>query len=163
MINGERVKANFQFIGSRVSQFNLETNPINTKGQKVTTNFEFDYNVKKVEGSVNEHFGILEFIVSGKAKAGRKNLFKINLAIEGAFVGNAETLTTEQFRQMLEQNGVVTLCQISRAFILSVTSQSGINPPVRIPMINVIELYRIKHAESSELEKSANEQDPQKP
>ena len=55
----------------------------------------------------------------------------------------------EHFRQMLELNGVVTLSQISRSFILSVTSQSGINPPVRIPMVNVLALKEKKQSESA--------------
>ncbi|HPU45046.1 MAG: preprotein translocase subunit SecB [Clostridiaceae bacterium] len=149
MVNGEEVMADFQFIGNRVSQFYLETNTINSKGQKITTGFEFDYNIKKAESSGNEHFGIIEFIVNGKAKAGRRNLFKFILKMEGAFVGNNEKLTMEHFRQMLELNGVVTLSQISRSFILSVTSQSGINPPVRIPMVNVLALKEKKQSESA--------------
>ena len=83
-------------------------------------------------------------MVKGKAKAGKSLLFSISLAMEGAFVGNPELLSIDKFKDMLELNGVITLSQISRSFLISVTSQSGINPPVRLPMINVFALREQK-------------------
>lgn len=54
---------------------------------------------------------------------------------------------------MLELNGVVTLSQLARAYVLSVTSLSGINPPVKLPMINVLALRdKKKNKEKKSLE-----------
>lgn len=151
MIKGKEVMADFQFIGNRVSSFSLETKMLDTKGQKVLTDFQYDYNINECEEANDKYFGIIEFIIHGKAKVGRTNLFKIDLTMEGAFIGNHNVLDKERFEQMLEQNGIVTLSQISRSFLLSVTSQSGINPPVRLPMINVMALNNEKKAEREKM------------
>jgi hypothetical protein len=45
---------------------------------------------------------------------------------------------------MLELNGLTTLSQLSRAYILSVTALSGITPPVKLPMINIFKLRQQK-------------------
>lgn len=151
MIDVKEVLADFQFIGNRVSSFVLDTKLFDTKGQKVTIDFQFDYNVLQCEEENERHIGIIEFITHGKAKAGRNTLFKIDLTMEGAFIGNLKVLTAERFKEMLEQNGLVTLSQISRSFLLSVTSQSGINPPVRLPMINVLALNERKKSEQAKM------------
>lgn len=147
MIDGKEVMADFQFIGNRVNSFTLDTKLVDTKSQKVSTDFQCDYNILQCETENNRQFGIVEFIIHGKAKVGRNTLFKIELVMEGAFVGNPKVLAIERFKEMLEQNGLVTLSQISRSFLLSVTSQSGINPPVRLPMINVLALNEKKKSE----------------
>jgi len=149
MIDGKDISADFQFIGNRVSSFALDTRLVYSKGQKVTVDFQFDYNILRCDAENEKHIGIIEFITNGKAKVGRNNLFKIELTMEGAFAGNPNVLTVERFKEMLEQNGLVTLSQISRSFLLSVTSQSGINPPVRLPMINILALNEKKKSEQA--------------
>ncbi|NLC69671.1 MAG: preprotein translocase subunit SecB [Clostridiaceae bacterium] len=144
MINGKAVKADFQFIGNRVRDLEIHTKMIDTIGKKVSTSFEFDYNIIELCEEKGHLFGVIEFLVKGKAKAGKSLLFSISLAMEGAFVGNPELLSIDKFKDMLELNGVITLSQISRSFLISVTSQSGINPPVRLPMINVFALREQK-------------------
>ncbi|WP_223814627.1 hypothetical protein [Thermoanaerobacterium thermosaccharolyticum] len=71
-------------------------------------------------------------------------LLKINLTMEGVFVGNTQKLKQEDFLDMLELNGLTTLSQLSRAYILTVTSLSGINPPVKLPMVNIFKLMQQK-------------------
>lgn len=69
---------------------------------------------------------------------------KIDLTMEGAFIGNIQKLKKEEFINMLELNGLTALSQLSRAYILSVTALSGITPPVKLPMINVFKLIQQK-------------------
>ena len=147
MIKGNTIAADFQFIGNRVSHFNIETNILNTNDQKVIPEFQYDYNVITIDESKESHFGIIELLIRGKAKVGKSNLFKFDLTMEGAFLGGINSLSKDKFSEMLELNGLVTLSQISRSFLLSVTSQSGINPPVRLPMINVVSLIEKKKSE----------------
>ncbi len=64
--------------------------------------------------------------------------------MEGMFTGNNDRLSREKFMEMLEINGLVNLLHLSRAYLISVTAQSGINPPVRLPMINVLILREEK-------------------
>jgi len=151
MIDGKEIMADFQFVGNRVSLFNLKTKMVDIKGKRVSPEFEYDYTITECKKTDEHYFGVVEFIIKGKARAGRVNLFNIDLIMEGAFVGHPDRLTKEKFEHMLEQNGIATLSQISRSFILSVTSQSGIKPPVRLPMVNVIVLNEKKKKEKNEM------------
>ena len=52
--------------------------------------------------------------------------------MEGIFVGNPQKLNIEQFKEMLELNGVATLSQLCRAYILSISALSGISPAIKL-------------------------------
>ena len=143
-MEGKDIQSEFKFIGNRVASFNLATRNINTKGQRVNVSFNFDYNVKDIQQSDSSVLGVIEFKVKVRAMVKRRLLFKVELVMEGAFTAERELLSDEVFFEMLELNGLITLSQISRAYIISVTSQSGINPPVTIPMINVMKMREKK-------------------
>lgn len=154
MINSKEILADFQFAGNRVSSFLIETKDIGAKGVKANVTFDFDYNTKNFEESDERYIGDLEFVVSVKAKIKNAILFKIDLKMDGLFIGNPKKISKENFIDMLELNGVVTLSQLARAYVLSVTSLSGINPPVKLPMINVVALRdkkKSKEKKSKEL------------
>ena len=142
-MKGKDVLSKFIFIGNKVNTWKLETRHVDKKGLKADLSFDFDYNVKDVQQNEKKLFGIIEFIVIARAKVKRKILFKIELVMEGAFGIESSLLTEDKFLEMLEVNGLITLSQISRAYILSVTSQAGI-PPVRVPMINILKLQEMK-------------------
>jgi preprotein translocase subunit SecB len=144
MINVNKVLADFQFVGNRVSEFKIETRDIRTNEFKVHVTFDFDYNIKGVEELEDKYIGYIEFITVIKANVKNSILFKINLTMEGIFAGNTQKLKQDDFLGMLELNGLTTLSQLSRAYILTVTSLSGINPPVKLPMINIFKLMQQK-------------------
>ncbi len=139
------VAADLIFLGNRVITFNLSTNMINLKAQSVNIAFDFDYNLKELNYEDGNSFGLLDYAVKVKATVKKKVLFKIDLLMEGAF--KSEALSKEDFKNMVEVNGLITLSHISRAYIISVTAQSGINPPVRVPMVNINKLIEQKKKE----------------
>ena len=139
----EEVIAEFQFLGNRVTKFNFDNRLIKANEQRADIAYEFDYNVKAVQELDNKLLGIIEFMVKIKSMIKKKIFFNIDLVMEGAFACDTQADTADMFQEMLEVNGLVTLSQISRAYILSVTSQSGI-PPVKMPMLNVIKLRERK-------------------
>lgn len=138
------VSSDFIFFGNRVNSFNLITNRINTKGQRVNVSFYFDYNVEDIQRGEDKLAGVIEFIVKARATVKKRILYKVELVMEGAFGCESKQLSDEKFLEMLEVNGLITLSQISRAYIISVTSQSGITPPLRMPMINIMKLREMK-------------------
>jgi preprotein translocase subunit SecB len=142
MSNNEAL-ADFQILGSRVNKLLLDTRIISTKG-RADLSFDFDYNISEVEENENQLRGILKFFIKVKAKVKNKLLFNIELEMHGLFAGNPERLSREKFMEMLEINGLITLLHISRSYLISVSAQSGINPPVHIPMINVMKLREMK-------------------
>lgn len=144
MINSKNIIADLQFIASKVSKFSLDTKEIDVKPAKANVSFDYDYNIIKIEELNDKYVGLIEFTVQVKAKVKNAVLFKINLIMEGAFAQNRNTLSMEDFKDMLKVNGITMLSQLSRAYIISVSSLSGINPPVKLPMINVYSLIKKK-------------------
>lgn len=147
MINSNEIASGFQFAASRVSKFNLEVKDVSSKGARAQINFDFDYNVLNVDETGESYAGLIEFIVSVKAKVKNSLLFKISLTMEGAFTGTKKDLQIEEFNNMLKLNGLTTLSQLSRAYIASITSLSGINPPIKLPMINIFSLINKKESQ----------------
>lgn len=143
------IVADFQFLGYRVSKLALDTKLVEEKGSG-NVSFDFDYEVLDLVEQNNRFIGVIQLIVQVKAKIKNKVLFKIDLKMEGAFAGNAEKLGHQRFTDMLEMNGLITLLHISRAYLLSVTAQSGINPPVKLPMVNVLKLREKKAQQNQE-------------
>ena len=80
-----------------------------------------------------------------KAKVKNTILFKVDLKMEGLFLGNPEKLTIDNFKDMVELNGVATLSQLSRSYIMSVSALSGITPVIKVPMINIFSLREKKN------------------
>lgn len=137
-MNTNRVSADFQFMGSRVSRLLLETRILEEKGHAALS-YDIDYD-HEIEELNDKYIGVLRLKINCKARVKNKVLFKIDLEMEGAFVANSEKIDRDRFVEMLEMNGMVTLLNISRAYIVSISAQSGINPPVRLPMINLHKL-----------------------
>lgn len=79
-----------------------------------------------------------------RAKIKKSILFKVRLKMEVIFSGNPQKQTKENFENMLKINGVATLSHLSRSYIISVLSLSGINPPIKLPMINIYNLNEMK-------------------
>lgn len=138
-MNIKPVLADFQFLGNRVNRLVLDTKVIDDMSH-VEMAFDYDYDINALVKEGNKWLGRLKFTVKVKAKIKNRILFKVDLEIEGVFAGNAENLTQEKFSEMLEINGLITLLHIARAYLVSVTAQSGIQPPVQLPMVNILKM-----------------------
>lgn len=152
-MNIKEVMADFQFLGNRVSKLVLETRLIEEKAG-AELSFEFDYKINDLEEENNIILGVLQLSVQVKAKTKNKILYKIDLVMEGGFTGNSKKITREKFAEMLEMNGLITLLHISRAYLITISAQSGINPPVRLPMINVLKMREAKR-KSAQIDKKS--------
>lgn len=142
-MNPKEVMADFQFLGNRVSKLVIETKIVDQKG-RAELSHDFDYTIAEISEKDESWFGILQLSIQVKAKIKNKILFKIDLIMEGAFAGNVEKIPKDKFVEMLEMNGLANLLNISRAYLVGVSAQTGINPPVRIPMINLLKLKEKK-------------------
>ncbi len=141
-MKSSEVSSELVFLGNRVVTSNLSTSMVNTKGRPVNIAFDFDYDIKDFKQEEASWYGLIDYVVKVKATVKKKVLFKIDLVMEGAF--RSDSLGEDKFKEMVEVNGLITLSQISRAYILSVTAQSGINPPIRVPMVNVNKMIETK-------------------
>lgn len=149
MIEAKNIKADFQMISSRVVKFELETREQQEKNEKVNVNNDFDYEIVKIESNDKFYLGVLQFKTNFVVKIKNKLLFKILVIYEGAFLGDKAVLSEQDFKNMLELNGIVTLSHLTRAFVISCSALAGINPPVRLPMINIHKLRKMKELNQS--------------
>lgn len=114
---------------------------------RAEVSFDFDYLTKDIIEEEGRILGTLQFSILVKAKIKSKLLFKIELVMDGIFAGNSKELLRDNFIEMLEVNGLINMLHISRAYLLSVTAQSGVYPPIKIPMINILKLREKKAQE----------------
>lgn len=90
----------------------LKLRDIKTNEFKVKVTYDFDYEIKEIKELEDRYVGYLEFITLIKAKVKNAIFFKIDLTMEGAFIGNIQKLKKEDFANMLDLNGLTTLSQL---------------------------------------------------
>ncbi len=151
-MDSKKVLADFQLAGNRVSGFSLETKSLDTRSNPVDLNYDIDYNILEISENEEKYVGLLEIAIKVKAKIKNSILFKISLKMEGFFVGNPKKMSMEHFKDMLELNGIATLSHLSRSYLISVSSLSGLNPPVKFPMVNVHKLRELKESKNKKSE-----------
>lgn len=142
-MNINEIKSDFQFLGNRIVEFFIKTENSNPGKLEIRSNI--DYNINNIIEKDEMFVGTLDFIVdiSGETTDGSKPLL-IKLVMEGGFIASKEKISIDIFSDMIEKNGLVALSQISRAYLISATSLSGISPAIKLPMINVFSLIEKK-------------------
>lgn len=133
----KKLLSDFRLLRSRVAEFSIETKHIDMYSITAKLEYDLKHNIINIMQVEDNFTGNLEFTVNIKAKVKNSILFKIKFKIEGFFSGNSKELDEEGFKSMIEQNGVAILYELSRSFIMSTTELSGLNPPVKIPLIEM--------------------------
>jgi len=138
-----KIMADIQFLDNKVIEFTIENKLLNTKKKVINVNYDMDYEIVNCVEAEDGYFGIVDFTVNLTGKIDENEAFKIHLKTRGSFIGSKENLSIDKFKEMLEVNGTATLSQISRAYITSVTSLSGMHP-INLPMINIYAMKKYK-------------------
>lgn len=139
----KKIMADFQFLNNKVVEFSMQNSLLNAKKKSIKIDFDMDYEVISCNEVDEGFYGIIDFIVNLTGSIEESETFKIHLKMRGNFIGSKNNLSVDKFREMLEVNGTATLSQISRAYLTSVTSLSGI-PPINLPMINIYAMKKYK-------------------
>lgn len=145
------IESTFQFINNRIISLNIKNNTINFNSVDLKIELShIDYHISSNEEIDNGFFGTLILEVTVKAKAKRKNVFSLDLSLEGAFQGEkGDDLDHDKFTQMLELNGSTTLFSIARTIIITTSAMCSIDGQIRIPLINMMQLYQEKHIKNN--------------
>lgn len=138
-----RVLADFQFLDNKVVKFHIENNSPNTRNKTVKINYDMDYEIISCEELEDTHLGIVDLIVDLEGQIHENEIFKIHLRMKGKFAGSKNKLTLSKFREMLEINGTATLSQIARAYLISVSTLSGM-VSINLPMVNIYAMKKYK-------------------
>lgn len=142
-MNVNEISSDFQFLGNRVVEFLIKTD--DAIPSKLHIDTDIDYNINSISEKEDMLVGTLDFLVNiaGNAADGSVSL-SIKLVMEGCFIAKKEKIDIETFKELIEKNGLIALSQISRSFLISATSLSGISPAIKLPMINVLSLIKKK-------------------
>lgn len=144
-----KVLADFQFLDNKVVKFHIENNSPNTRNKTVKINYDMDYEIISCDELEDIHLGVVDLIVDLTGKIDDNEIFKIHLRMKGKFVGSKNKLTLSKFREMLEVNGTATLSQISRAYLISASTLSGM-VSINLPMVNIYAMKKYKKELSDE-------------
>ena len=144
-------KSQFIFVGSKIKKFTFSNPFINLPANAKYT-VEVDYYMDNVIKNENGHRGIVTINVKMKIRH-KREISSLNLDLEGCFDFADESITEENFEQMLQLNGVTMLYSIARSIIQTITSQSYLDGSVALPMINVVSLYESKKQVASTVAK----------
>lgn len=139
----DKIMADFQFSNNKVIEFSIQNILLLAKNKAIKVDCDMDYDIVSCNEAEDSYLGIVDFIVNLTGKIEDSQTFKIHLIMRGNFIGSNRNLSMEMFKEMLEVNGTATLSQISRAYITSVTSLSGMHP-INLPMVNIYEMKKYK-------------------
>ena len=139
----DKIMADFQFLNSKVIEFTIENRLLNIKDKVIKVDFDMDYDIVSCNEVEDGYLGVVDFIVNSIGKIEESESFKIHLKMRGNFIGLKRNLNMDKFKEMLEVNGTATLSQISRAYITSTTSLSGM-PSINLPMVNIYAMKKYK-------------------
>lgn len=139
----DKIMADFQFLNNKVIEFYIQNKLLNTNDKIINIDCDMDYEVISCNEVEDGYLGVIDFIVGLSGKVEDSEAFKIHLIMRGNFVGSKSKLTINNFGEMLEVNGTATLSQLSRAYLTSVTSLSGMFP-INLPMVNIYSMKKHK-------------------
>lgn len=129
----EAVKAEFRFLAYRISDFSFALQ----EGVKdIEASLQLDPNLEYSRSDDGCHVGVLSLSAKIRRRKGKKVVLKLDATIKGKFEA-PESMEAETFESFCYNNGTATLIPLLRATIMSFSSQAGMNPPIRIPLINV--------------------------
>lgn len=136
----EKVYSEFHFVGNSIRKAIIENNLIVFYDEKEFERFlDLSHEILSVgisdEG--DEISGVIDLHIDLTIEQERKT-YKISMTIEGCFTAPAE-MGKDNFKEMLQINGLATLYSIARGYIQSISAQSLFGGVVLLPMLNVAE------------------------
>lgn len=129
----EVVNADFRFLAHRISDFSFSLQE-GVKNMSISLDIDPDLEYKCLDNGC--YIGLLTLSVKVRGRSGRKISLKLDASIKGKFEAPA-SMEKNTFESFCMISGTATLIPLLRAAILSFTSQAGMNPPIKIPLINV--------------------------
>lgn len=134
------VQAQFQMLDNYISKFSLDVFKKINPSEEFEINANIGFRIINIEKKETENFGQIELTYNIDITSKKINIAKISIIINGLFNGDI-SIDIKDFEQMLKINGATTLSHLSRAYINSTTSLSGM-PTITMPLINFNEFFK---------------------
>lgn len=131
--------SNIQMRYDRIKKLNYEVEE-NLKNKKLTPVID----ISVIQGfqpkaKEKDHFGSLGLKIKFYLKESKKIVLRLEFEIEAGFYGNPK-IKEADFKELVIKSGIISLLQISRAKIISITSNFGFVSPIYLPMLNLKEI-----------------------
>ena len=133
----EEIKSMFQMTSFSIYNASFEIKRVPPKGNPLHSHLRLNVTLPN---DVSETKGAVDLHIDLKLKSGKVTFISTKLSIKGNFAG--KNMNKQQFIEFMKFSGVSNLTQIARSYIISMTSQLGIMPPIVLPMINLVEFYK---------------------
>ncbi len=134
----ENIKSDFQFVDNYVRNSNIEILKRNIKKGVIEMNLSVG--ISEIIELDNEKTAEARLKNNVKVVNSDNNEVYIKISVEMAGNFKCKNLSHDEFEDYIKYSGIPMLSQTIRAYIISLTSLSGINP-IRIPMVNFREYF----------------------
>lgn len=130
-------QANFQLIDNYISDFSLKVSRKIKNDSELTINGSIGFGIINI--NEDDMIGQIEFRQILTIQDGNEEVANISISMNALFKGSNK-LKINEFEEMLKINGTTTLSHLCRAYILSATAQSGMQP-ITTPLINFQDFF----------------------
>jgi len=129
--------SNLQLISDRIVKMNYEVDIKNIVNKELKPYVKIQLAKKFfVDDKLNARKAILDLEINFQLKEGRKTDLKLNVVIQGEFIGNLK-LEEQRFKELVIKSGVINLLTIARSKIVAMSSLFGFTSPIYIPFLNI--------------------------
>lgn len=132
-------KSKFQMLDNYIKLYSLKTERrILPDDKNCIVEVNIAGKILKIQEKEKKIYGEIELLekLKIKPKSKEEEIATINLIIGGVFYSTIEN--KKDFEKLLKENGIATLSQIARSYIIANTALSGM-PTIDIPLINFLE------------------------
>lgn len=135
----DKYLADFQIIGSSIKTLKIKNDFISLgSGKNFKRKLDISHSITSIGSIENDTMLSGTIVLNIKVNiSANKNKYNLDMSIEGCFKG-PQQIGEEQFKKMLQVNGLTSLYSIARGFIQSTTAQTLSIGSVLLPMINVV-------------------------
>lgn len=134
--------SDFQIIGSTIKSVKIKNDFLTLSNNSVKRKIDISHSVGNIDVIEDGKFFSGIIVLNIKVNVSQnKNKYNLDMSIEGCFNASTE-IGEENFKNMLELNGIASLYSIARGFVQSTSSQTLLAGSVLLPLINVIEYSR---------------------
>ncbi|PNS00237.1 hypothetical protein X927_03645 [Petrotoga mexicana DSM 14811] len=130
--------SNIQMRYDIIKKLNYELKDENLNNKKLTPKVDISV-TQNFQPKEKEYFGTIGLNIKFHLKESKKIVLKLELETEAGFYGNPK-IKENEFKELVIKSGIMSLLQISRAKIISISANFGFVPPIYLPMLNINEL-----------------------
>lgn len=137
----------FQMNYNKVVSFSINQYDSVQEPESINISLGVDFEISdviKIKNKWNARLDLFVKLTGTTQTEDKEKVFEIALKMMGNFEADIMQIEEQKFMEMLKINGVSTLMQLSRAYITSVSAQSGFEQPINFPMVNVFELNKMR-------------------